>query len=124
MAKYGKTHVSGEIDEARSGWRKRRERAREKRRRSQEERMEIAMQRRAVMYAEPERAFNPAVAAGGDFISALSDEDLAALYRQLHDGKGPPSKARRAAVERAVRAKHASAPAAVDTPTLVDEGDV
>lgn len=124
MARYGKSHIAGKAVEGRSGWRMRRDRARQKRRRSREERDQIAAMRRTVAGVEAETGFNPGVSPSGDYVGSLSDGDLIALYRQLHDGRAPSPKARRAAVERAVRAKHASAPAAVDTPTLVDEGDV
>lgn len=129
MARYGKNHVEGKAAEGRSGWRARRDKARRKRRRSQEERAEINAARRAVA-TEQETGFNPE-AQGGDFVASLSDADLVALYKQLNGGRAPAPKAKRPAVERAVRAKLAEQAAREQqeptmdlTQTVDGEGDV
>lgn len=114
MARYTQNAVEGKADESRSGWRSRREKARKKRSGREMTRAEIAAARRAHAGAAQdgaEHGFNPEVQttapAPDDFVAALSDADLAALYKQLHDGRAHPPKSKRPAIERAVRAKQA-----------------
>lgn len=110
MARFTRNSVEGKADEARSGWRARQEKARARRASKEMSRAEIAAIRLAHaqgVTAEAERDFNPQVAAQGDFVTALSDADLVALYKQLHDGRAPAPKAKRPTIEKAVRAKQA-----------------
>lgn len=109
MARFTRNSVEGKSEEARSGWRSRRDKARAKRERRGMDRAEIAAIRAAhaqTATAAEEQGFNPE-AAGQDFVSALSDADLVALYKQLHDGRAPAPKAKRPTIEKAVRAKQA-----------------
>lgn len=115
MARFTRNSVEGKLDESRSGWRARQAKARAKREGKAMSRAEIAAIRLAhaqSVTAAAEREFNPEVAAQGDFVTALSDADLVALYKQLHDGKAPNGKAKRPAIERAVKAKQAERAAA------------
>jgi len=111
MGRFTKNAVAGKADEARSGWRARQEQARQRASGGAINRAEIAAVRAAyaeAQRAEEERGFNPEVKTAGqgqDFVSALTDADLVALYKQLHDGRAPAPKAKRPAIERAVRAK-------------------
>jgi hypothetical protein len=110
MGRFVKNAVEGKPDEARSGWRARQEKARQRANGVKFNRAEIAAQRAAHAQAQraaEEQEFNPEVQAGGDFISAMSDADLVALYKELHDRRAPAPKAKRPAIERAVRAKQA-----------------
>lgn len=106
-------------EDARSGWKARRARGRNRGRTYDDDRAAIRAAR-ATLVGE-ETAFNPEVqttdpAPGEDFVSALSDADLVALYKQLHDGRAPAPKAKRPAIERAVRAKQAERAAAPPEP--------
>lgn len=115
MGRFVKNAVEGKPDEARSGWRARQEKARLRANGVKFNRAEIAAQRAAHLQAQraaEELRFNPEVQAGGDFISAMSDADLVALYKELHDRRAPAPKAKRPAIERAVRAKQAERAAA------------
>ena len=110
MARFTRNSVEGKADESRSGWRSRQAKALAKRQGRAMSRAEIAAIRRAHVEGvkvDEEQGFNPQVAAQGDFVTALSDADLVALYKQLHDGRAPNGKAKRPAIERAVRAKQA-----------------
>lgn len=97
-------------DDARSGWKARRANGRRRGRRIDTDDRAAIRAARAGLVTE-ETAFNPEVQttapAGDDYVSQLSDADLAALYKQLHDGRAPAPKAKRATIERAVRAKQA-----------------
>ena len=118
MGRFTKNAVEGKPDEARSGWRVRQEKARLRSSGAKFNRAEIAAARAAHFQsarAAEEQGFNPEVQAGGDYVSSLSDADLVALYRQLHDSRAPNGKAKRAAIERAVRAKQAERAAAQAT---------
>lgn len=109
MGRFTKNAVAGKVDEARSGWRARQEKARLRSSNAKMNRAEIAAARAAHLNAAraaEEKSFNPEVTAeAGDFVSALSDVDLVALYRQLHDNRPPAPKAKRKTVERAVRTR-------------------
>lgn len=98
-------------DDARTGWKARRANGRSRGRRLDTDERAAIRAARATLGPE-QTDFNPEVqttapAPGEDFVSQLSDADLVALYRQLHDGRAPNGKAKRPAVERAVRAKQA-----------------
>lgn len=110
MARFTKNAVAGEPVEGRTGWAARRESARRRRNQAQIDRQEVAAIRAAHYASEAqEQAFNPEVrvkdAPTGDFVSDLSDADLVALYRQLHDNRPPAPRAKRPTIERAVRAR-------------------
>lgn len=110
MARYTRNAVEGKADESRSGWRSRREKARKKRSGLEMTRAEIAAARRAhagAAQADSEVGFNPGVAAGGDYVANLTDEDLAAYHHQLI-GKKPHHKLKRPAIEKAVREAEAA----------------
>lgn len=126
MARFTRNSVEGTPDESRSGWRSRQAKARAKREGRNMNRAEIAAIRLAHaqgVTAAAEREFNPEVAAQGDFVTALSDADLVALYKQLHDGRAPNGKAKRPAIERAVRAKQAERAAEQAAAEPVGEGN-
>ena len=105
--------MSEEDKDARQGWRARRRGSRERitRRQTPEDR-QLANAARAELLGKlrEDREFNSEVGgeqaadagAGSDYVSDMSDEDLAALYEQL-TGKPPHHKAKRAGIERAVR---------------------
>ena len=113
-------------DDARSGWKARRANGRNRGRDlGGDDREAIRSARSALLHGE-ETAFNPEVqttapAPGDDFVSQMSDEDLIALYKQLHDGRAPNGKAKRPAVERAVRAKQAERAAQVEPAPADDD---
>lgn len=92
-------------EDARTGWKRRRASGRSRGRLTPELREINRAARQAAMTAE-EVAFNPevqtAAPAEGDFITAMSDADLAAYYQQLI-GKAPHNRSKRPAIERAVR---------------------
>lgn len=104
-------------EDARTGWKSRRANKRGARSRLTPEERAQANAARAALIASMQGAetdFNPGVAAGGDYVSALTDEDLAAYYHQLI-GKKPHHKLKRPAIEKAVReaeAKRGAAPPA------------
>jgi hypothetical protein len=106
-------------DDARSGWKARRSQGRRRGRRIDTDERAAIRAARAGLTPE-ETAFNPevqtAAPAADDFVSALSDADLAALYKQLHDGRAPAPKAKRVTIERAVRAKQAEQAAVQELP--------
>jgi hypothetical protein len=112
MGRFTKNAVAGKPDEARSGWRARQEKAKQRAKGHNFTRAEIAAIRAAhaqTQRAAEEQVFNPEAQ---DFVHALSDADLIALYKQLHDGRSPNGKAKRPAIERAVQAKQAERAAA------------
>lgn len=112
-------------EDSRTGWKARRARGRN-RGRSHGDRAEIRAARQAAAQAE-ETGFNPEVQttapAADDFVSALSDADLVALYKQLHNGREPKAKAKRPAIERAVRAKQAEQAQASEAPEYIDRDE-
>jgi hypothetical protein len=112
-------------EDARTGWKSRRARDRDSRRRHSPEEREAIRAARASLQANEEHGFNPEVRPAqpgeGDYVSQLSDADLVALYRQLHDGRAPNGKAKRPAIERAVRAKQAEQAAQQPEPTVGDD---
>lgn len=127
MARYTRNAVEGKADEARSGWRGRREKARAKRSGREMTRAEIAAARRAhagAAQADSEVRFNPGVAAGGDYVANLTDEDLAAYHQQLI-GKKPHHKLKRPAIEKAVREAEAARVGKSDAETIAcdEEGE-
>lgn len=109
MARFTRNSDDQKSEDSRSGWRSRREAARARRLSRQGDRAEIAAIRAAHLQtarAAEETGFNPEVRTGaqapGDFITAMSDADLAAYYQQLI-GRPPHHKAKRPAIEKAVR---------------------
>lgn len=114
-------------EDARTGWKSRRAAGRNSRRRLSPEERAAANAARASLIAsiQQERDFNPEVrtraASGEDFVAQLSDADLVALYKQLHAGRAPAPKAKRPAIERAVR--KAQAERAAEQPDTPDDAD-
>lgn len=118
-----------DTEDPRSGWKTRRADGRSRGRRIDTDERAAIRAARASLTTE-ESAFNPEVqttepSPGEDFVSALSDADLLALYKQLHDGRSPTGRgAKRSAIERAVRAKQAERAAVPqDDPTEFEDDD-
>jgi hypothetical protein len=119
--------MSRNKEDARAGWKARREGGRSRGRVHDDKRAEIRAARQALLHTE-ETGFNPEVqvsdpSPGEDYVSALSDADLVALYKQLHDNRAPAPKAKRATIERAVRARQAELAAAQGDPTEFEDDD-
>lgn len=119
MARYTR-NTDGKAEDARSGWRARRDAARAKREGRGASRAEIAAARAAYLgsaQVAAEVGFNPGAQPGApaadDYITNLSDKDLAAYYEQLH-GRKPNGKAKRVNIEAAVRKAEIDRKAAKD----------
>lgn len=117
MARNRINNVEGDKDEARSGWKSRRRKTR-RARMSEEDRIAGNAARAAIISGlSGDTDFNetvqPGAPAADDYITNLSDKDLAAYYEQLH-GRKPNGKAKRVNIEAAVRKAEIDRKAAKD----------